>query len=319
MLPEDAGPVARRTNRPAVVTPALDVLSYTAHRRSTVNQIGPAMVSPSLLELDVQINRAHVYRSVNGSLAIRPFGLARFVKMIALSATRMPYSLDQLFRSRRRQRMLGRKFQAQPDTMISSGDHRRRARGRDREESQEPTHPVDRPFTFRPAAILRLQQSAGNRATVQLFGAARAKALQRTSSADSPALVTVQRQSQQPLPRPQLRDDLFQLRGVNTVSPRDPTAPAEGTKFWLLDFDAMVLDDSLLDQMLKQQQRLQQLYTGNAPDDAPLSLQIVNTAVNILLSEPQVAPLANRLKLDRFNVVIDPTRNNYGIGATFRF
>ena len=117
----------------------------------------------------------------------------------------------------------------------------------------------------------------------------------------------------------QLQTDLLQWNGVTSLQLSDPTEPREGSKFWLLDFDAMVEDDSLLGRALAEQRRRRQIFTGQAPDDAPLTLQLLNAATNVLLNLPERSPLIERLHLERFNIVLDPTSGNYGVGATFRF
>src|SRR5436305_1091599 len=77
--------------------------------------------------------------------------------------------------------------------------------------------------------------------------------------------------------------------------------------------------DSLLRRALAEQRRRRQIFTGQAPDDAPLTLQLLNAATNVLLNLPERSPLIERLHLERFNIVLDPTSGNYGVGATFRF
>jgi|GEM_PF-4570920 len=163
----------------------------------------------------------------------------------------------------------------------------------------------------RERVILRLQQTEGNASVVQRLGAPAA------SAGDAP----VQRQSLPPVPRYQLRKDLFLLRGVSDIRPKDSVAtPDEDDrpKFWVLDFDALVDDDSPLGRAIAEQKRIKHIYTGKADDDTPLGLSLSNAAVNILTSTPPGQNFLDKLHIKNVTIVLDPSQGNYGLSVKFK-
>ena len=159
----------------------------------------------------------------------------------------------------------------------------------------------------RERVVLRLQQTEGN-----------ARVVQRLAALDAGAVV--QRQSLPPVPKYRLRKDLFLLRGVNDIQPKDPATPDDDDrpKFWVLDFDALVDDDSPLGKALAQQKRIKQIYTGKADDDTPLGLSLSNAAVNILTSTPPGQNFLDKLHVKNVTIVLDPSQGNYGLSVKFR-
>ena len=159
----------------------------------------------------------------------------------------------------------------------------------------------------RERVVLRLQQTEGN-----------ARVVQRLASLAGDA--AVQRQSLHPVPKFQLRKDLFLLRGVSDVQPKDPATPDDDDrpKFWVLDFDALVDDESPLGRALAEQKRIKQIYTGKADDDTPLGLSLSNAAVNILTSTPPGQNFLDKLHIKNLTIVLDPTQGNYGLSVKFK-
>ena len=159
----------------------------------------------------------------------------------------------------------------------------------------------------RERVVLRLQQTEGNARVVQRLAGLAADAV-------------VQRQSLPPVPKFRLRKDLFLLRGVNDIQPRDPVTPDddERPKFWVLDFDALVDDDSPLGKALAEQKRIKQIYTGKADDDTPLGLSLSNAAVNILTSTPPGQNFLDKLHIKNLTIVLDPSQGNYGLSVKFK-
>jgi hypothetical protein len=132
--------------------------------------------------------------------------------------------------------------------------------------------------------------------------------------------LVVQRQTTQLVPKFKLRKDLFRMQGVTDVQPKDPTTPDDDDrpKFWVLDFDALVDDDSPLGRALAEQKRIQQIYSGKADDDTPLGLNLVNAGVNILTSTPPGQRFLDTLHLKNVTIVLDPTQGNYGLSVKFK-
>lgn len=160
----------------------------------------------------------------------------------------------------------------------------------------------------RERVVLRLQQTEGNASVVQRLAGLAGDA-------------TVQRQSLPPVPKYQLRKDLFLLRGVNDVQPKDPVATPDDDdrpKFWVLDFDALVDDDSPLGRALTDQKRIKQIYTGKADEDTPLGWSLSNAAVNILTSTPPGQNFLDKLHIKNVTIVLDPTQGNYGLSVKFK-
>jgi hypothetical protein len=159
----------------------------------------------------------------------------------------------------------------------------------------------------RERVVLRLQQTEGNARVVQRLA----------GIAGGPA---VQRQSRALVPKLQLRKDLFLLRGVSDLQPKDPATPDDDDrpKFWALDFDALVDDESPLGRALADQKRIKQIYTGKADDDTPLGLNLTNAAVNILMSTPPGQNFLDTLHIKNLTIVLDPTQGNYGLSVKFR-
>jgi len=159
----------------------------------------------------------------------------------------------------------------------------------------------------RERVVLRLQQAEGN-----------ARVAQRL--AGLPSDTHVQRQSVQAAPKFQLRKDLFLLRGVSDVKPKDSTTPADDDrpKFWVLDFDALVDDESPLGRALADQKRIKQIYTGKADDSTPLGLTLSNAAVNILMSTPPGQNFLDTLHIKNLTIVLDPTQGTYGLSVKLK-
>ena len=159
----------------------------------------------------------------------------------------------------------------------------------------------------RERVVLRLQQTEGN-----------ARVAQRLAGLPSDA--HVQRQSVHAAPKFQLRKDLFLLRGVSDVKPKDSTTPADDDrpKFWVLDFDALVDDESPLGRALADQKRIKQVYTGKADDNTPLGLTLSNAAVNILMSTPPGQNFLDTLHIKNLTIVLDPTQGTYGLSVKLK-
>lgn len=160
----------------------------------------------------------------------------------------------------------------------------------------------------RERVVLRLQQTEGN-----------ARVVQRLCGLGADAVV--QRQSLPPVPKYKLRKDLFLLRGVNDIQPKDPVVTPDDDdrpKFWVLDFDALVDDDSPLGKALAEQKRIKQIYTGKADDDTPLGLSLSNAAVNILTATPPGQNFLDKLHIKKLTVVLDPSQGNYGLSVQFK-
>lgn len=162
----------------------------------------------------------------------------------------------------------------------------------------------------RTRIALRLQQSEGNARVVQRLAG------QASTRGD----MVVQRQALSTVPKFQLRKDLFLLRGVTDIQPKDPATPDEDDrpKFWVLDFDALVDDDSPLGRAIAEQERIKQIYSGKPKDDTPLSLNLSNAAFNILTSTPPGQNLLDKLHLKNVTIVLDPTQGNYGLSVKFK-
>ncbi len=130
----------------------------------------------------------------------------------------------------------------------------------------------------------------------------------------------MQRQSVRLVPKLQIRKDLFHMRGVNDVKPKDPTTPDDDDrpKFWVLDFDALVDDESLLGKALAEQKRIKQIYTGKADDETPLGWSLSNAAVNIMMSTPPGQTFLDTLHIKSLTIVLDPTQGNYGLSVKFK-
>ena len=159
----------------------------------------------------------------------------------------------------------------------------------------------------RERVLLRLQQTEGN-----------ARVVQRLAGLTSE--LGVQRQSVRLVPKLQIRKDLFRMRGVNDVKPKDPTTPDDDDrpKFWVLDFDALVDDESPLGKALAEQKRMKQIYTGKADDDTPLGWSLSNAAVNIMMSTPPGQNFLDTLHIKNLTIVLDPTQGNYGLSVKFK-
>jgi hypothetical protein len=132
--------------------------------------------------------------------------------------------------------------------------------------------------------------------------------------------VAVQRQSLPPVPKYQLRKDLFLLQGVSDIQPKAPVTPDDDDrpKFWVLDFDALVDDDSPLGRAIADQKRVKQIYTGKADDDTPLGWSPSNAAINILTSTPPGQNFLDKLHITNVTVALDPTQGNYGLSVKFK-
>jgi hypothetical protein len=159
----------------------------------------------------------------------------------------------------------------------------------------------------RERVVLRLQQTEGN-----------ARVVQRLAGLSSG--VPVQRQSVRLVPKLQIRKDLFHMRGVSDVKPKDPATPDDDDrpKFWVLDFDALVDDDTPLGRALAEQKRIKQIYTGKADDDTPLGINLSNAAVNILMSTTPGQNFLDTLHIKNLTIVLDPTQGNYGLSVKFK-
>lgn len=159
----------------------------------------------------------------------------------------------------------------------------------------------------RERVVLRLQQTEGNARVVQRLA----------GLSGDPAL---QRQSVRLVPKLQIRKDLFHMRGVNDVKPKDPTTPDDDDrpKFWVLDFDALVDDESPLGKALAEQKRIKQIYTGKADDETPLGWSLSNAAVNIMMSTPPGQNFLDTLHIKNLTIVLDPTQGNYGLSVKFK-
>jgi len=186
------------------------------------------------------------------------------------------------------------------------------SRERDTLSSQDPWPLLARadPHT-RERVVLGLQQTEGNARVAQRLGAP-------VASVDDAA---VQRQSLPPVPKYQLRKDLFLLRGVSDIQPKDPAATPDDDdrpKFWVLDFDALVDDDSPLGRAIAEQKRIKQIYTGKADDNTPLGLSLSNAAVNILTSTPPGQHFLDTLHIKSVTIVLDPSQGNYGLSVKFK-
>jgi hypothetical protein len=159
----------------------------------------------------------------------------------------------------------------------------------------------------RERVVLRLQQTEGN-----------ARVVQRLAGLTS--ALPVQRQSVRLVPKLQIRKDLFHMRGVSDVKPKDPTTPDDDDrpKFWVLDFDALVDDESSLGKALAEQKRLKQIYTGKADDETPLGWSLSNAAVNIMMSTPPGQNFLDTLHIKNLTIVLDPIQGNYGLSVKFK-
>ncbi len=159
----------------------------------------------------------------------------------------------------------------------------------------------------RERVVLRLQQTEGNARVVQRLAGLTGE-------------LPVQRQSVRLVPKLQIRKDLLHMRGVNDVKPKDPTTPDDDDrpKFWVLDFDALVDDESPLGKALAEQKRIKQIYTGKADDETPLGWSLSNAAVNIMMSTPPGQTFLDTLHIKSLTIVLDPTQGNYGLSVKFK-
>ena len=104
------------------------------------------------------------------------------------------------------------------------------------------------------------------------------------------------------------------------MKPKDSTTPADDDrpKFWVLDFDALVDDESPLGRALADQKRIKQIYTGKADDNTPLGLTLSNAAVNILMSTLPGQNLLDTLHIKNLTIVLDSTQGTYGLSVKLK-
>jgi hypothetical protein len=167
--------------------------------------------------------------------------------------------------------------------------------------------------------LIELQRSVGNDAVASMLA------------------LPVQRQKPQAADAPvDLRLHLLDLKGISGIKCPDPTPPwvpkaaekaskkepadDDHPNIWNLDFDLDADPDSPLGRELAREERERQILSGGKSDGGtPLALQLSNTAVNILANTDKGQELVNKLHLDHFTVVLDPTSGNYGVMARFTF
>jgi len=135
-----------------------------------------------------------------------------------------------------------------------------------------------------------------------------------------------------------LRFDILDLRGIKNIYPLATSVPppfltgisrlpagsspggeGEAERFWDLEFEIDVDDDSSLGRAMARQEQVTSIISGEEAEGTPLALELTNAAINILIATPEGAALRERLGLSDFRIIFNPLKDEFVIGAVFEF